>query len=165
MPADAAATAANSGPTTIAPTTRIEESVSTAIAARITASTRKIRYDTVATAPAYACASTPSQITASSGCPGASSSSRRASRKGVPVGVSIRIAPRSSSSISSSIRSREPACSRATSHSTRSPAGLVTTPACTVTLVVQSWPTSRSPTRSVRSSGTVRRRWTSTQSG
>ena len=43
MPADAAATAANSGPTTMAPTTRTAESVSTAIAARITASTRKIR--------------------------------------------------------------------------------------------------------------------------
>ena len=43
MPADAAATAANSGPTTIAPTTRTAESVITAIAARITASTRKRR--------------------------------------------------------------------------------------------------------------------------
>ncbi len=40
---DAAATAANSGPTTIAPTTSTAESVITAIAARITASTRKIR--------------------------------------------------------------------------------------------------------------------------
>ncbi len=106
IPAATPATAAYSGPTTIAPTTRIEESVITAIAASITASTRKIRYDRVATEPASAWASTDSQITASSGCPGAAASSRRASANGVPAGVSIRIAPRSSSSMSSSVRSR-----------------------------------------------------------
>ena len=49
----------------------------------------------MATAPASAVASTASQITASSGCPGASASSRRASRNGVPVGDSITIPPRS----------------------------------------------------------------------
>ena len=43
IPTDAAAIALNSGPTTIAPTTRIAESVITAIAASMTASTRNTR--------------------------------------------------------------------------------------------------------------------------
>ena len=42
MPAQAAATALNSGPTTIAPTTSTAESVTTAMAASATASTRKV---------------------------------------------------------------------------------------------------------------------------
>ncbi len=54
IPTDTAAIALNSGPTTIAPTTRIAESVITAIAARMTASTRKTRYDTVGWAPSSA---------------------------------------------------------------------------------------------------------------
>ena len=68
--AEAAATALNSGPTTIAPTTSTAESVITAMAARATASTRKMWKRPVGTDPASACASTASQITASSGCPG-----------------------------------------------------------------------------------------------
>ncbi len=93
MPALAAATALYSGPTTIAPTTRTAESVITAIAASATAITRNRWYDTVGTAPDSACASTASQITASSGCPGADASSRRAASNGVPVGVVTTMPP------------------------------------------------------------------------
>ena len=120
--------APNSGPTTIAPITRIEESVTTAIAARMTASSRNRWKLTVGTAPAWACDSTESQMTASSGWPGASSSIRRASRNGVLVGLVTTMDPRSSTPSSSSRSRTSPACSRATSHSSRSPSGLTTAP-------------------------------------
>ena len=162
IPTEAAAIALNSGPTTIAPTTRTAESVITAMAARITASTRKMTYDTVGWAPSSAWASTDSQMTASSGCPGASASRRDAAANGVESGVVSTMPPRSSSPSSLSWCRTTPAFSRATSHSTRSPSGSTQAPACTVTLVTHSPETSTSRTCSERSSGTVRRKWTST---
>lgn len=81
-PAEIAAIALNSGPTTIAPTTRTDESVITAIAASATASTRNTWKEMVGTAPASAWASTESQMTASSGWPGALASRSRARSNG-----------------------------------------------------------------------------------
>ena len=67
--------------------------------------------------------STASQIDRVVGVPGAAASSRRAAANGVPVGVVTTMPPASSSPSSLSRASTSPACSRATSHSTRSPTG------------------------------------------
>src|SRR4051812_599067 len=162
MPALAAATALYSGPTTIAPTTSTAESVITAIEARATARTRNRWYDTVGTAPASACASTASQITASSGCPGAAASRRLARSNGVPVGVVTTTPPSAHRPIRSRSRSSSPAFSPATSHSTRSPDGSSTTPSRRVRFVIHARSRSSCTTGAVSLGGEVSRKCTTT---
>lgn len=155
-PKQMAATAPNSGPSTIAPTIRMGEFCRMPMPASCVAMARKARYAHVMRESACTRCASSSQTTASSGSPGASSTASVATLDSDRSTCSMAMEPSVSSHLSRSSTSL--ADSRAASQRITSPAGSRATPGRTTMLVTPGQSSSTVVASSVRAGGLISRR-------
>ncbi len=147
----------NSGPTTIAPTMVTGESVATPTTASRQAMVMNARYEGVSVDASPVCATSSSHTTASEGLPGAASTASSATSDSTVSICSRPVPPLCVMPRSVRPSSTTSADSRASMHSTRSPAGSTAAPRCTVTSVAPGSACSTASAASVVSAGQITR--------
>ena len=154
-----AASGPYSGPTTMAPTIRIGESSRMPTAAIMAATAMNTRNDTVSSDSLRQRSSISSHTSASAPWPAVAASAASAASDTTTSSTSTVMEPRRPRSCCWSHSTSSLAPSRTTSQVTTSPAGSTAAPGSSTTWLTPGSARSRSTTTPVRSTGTIRRRW------